>query len=187
MFKTIFDFLTSALFFELVLILLSKAIEVAIGTLRVILISKGYKRSGSILSFFEVFLWVFIASRVLMGITEAPIKGIVYSVGFAIGVYIGTLLENYLAFGKVLIHVICLKSSGPGILSMIRSAGYGVTSMDAQGKDSEKKMLMIFANRKGKDEIVKLIETHYPEAMIVINEVAVLKGGYISPRRRIAK
>ncbi|MCF7932071.1 MAG: DUF5698 domain-containing protein [Acholeplasmataceae bacterium] len=187
MWQTISNFFTAATFLELFLILLSKTIEVAIGTLRTILINKGYRRVGVILSFFEVLLWVFVASRVIMGITDAPIKGVIYSLGFAIGVYAGSLLENYLAFGKVLIHVICEKKHGPSITAMVRGQGFGVTTMDAHGKDSDKCILMIFANRKGKESIVKMIQESNPQAMIVANEVSVLKGGYITPWRRIGK
>ncbi|MBE0701257.1 MAG: DUF2179 domain-containing protein [Acholeplasmataceae bacterium] len=187
MWESIWGFLTSVPLWEIALILFSKTIEVSIGTTRVILINKGYKKQGAILSFFEVLLWVFIASRVIMGIAESPLKGIVYSLGFAVGVYIGSIIENYLAFGKVLIHVICSNETGIETTKTIRNAGYGVTSLDAHGKDSDKAILMIFANRKGKNELIRLIQAQNPAAMIVVNEVSVLKGGYITPWRKIAK
>jgi uncharacterized protein YebE (UPF0316 family) len=70
--EAIINFLTAAPPLELMLILVSKVTEVALGTLRQILINKGYRRQGTILSFFEIILWTFIASRVIMGIAEAP-------------------------------------------------------------------------------------------------------------------
>jgi uncharacterized protein YebE (UPF0316 family) len=187
MWNAIIEFLTAATLIELVLILLSKTIEVAVGTLRTILINKGYRRVGVVLSFFEVLLWVFVASRVIMGIADAPIKGVIYSLGFAVGVYAGSLLESKLAFGKVLIHVISDKADGQKLIAMIRQGGYGVTALDAHGKDSDKTVLMIFANRKGKETIVKMVQDSNPRAMIVLDEVSVLTGGYITPWKRIAK
>ena len=118
MFESIWNFLTSVPIWELALIFFSKIIEVAIGTMRIILISKGYKKPGSILAFFEVLLWIFVASTVIMGMTDAPLKGIIYALGFAIGVYIGSIIENKVAVGKILIHVISSKETSMDIISV---------------------------------------------------------------------
>ncbi|OHE38928.1 MAG: hypothetical protein A2013_00205 [Tenericutes bacterium GWE2_38_8] len=187
MWNSIWDFLTSVPLWELSLIFFSKIIEVTIGTMRVILISKGYRKPGTFLAIFEILLWVFIASRVIMGITETPMKGVVYSLGFAIGVYIGSLLENRVAVGKILIYVILNKESALSVCQALRASGNGVTSIDAHGKDDDRTVLMIFANRKNKPVIIKVVESMDPKALIVSNEVSILNGGYVSPWRRIAK
>jgi len=187
MLQTVIDFITAVPFWELLLILFSKIIEVTIGTMRVILITKGYRKPGTILAVFEILLWVFIASRVIMGITEYPMKGIVYSVGFAIGIYFGSMLETRLAVGKILIHVITSKTSSVEVMRVLRNAGHGVTSIDAQGKDSERVVMMIFANRKNKQTIIDLVDSLDLKAVIVSNEVSIVQGGYVSPWRRIGK
>ncbi|MBU1094628.1 MAG: DUF2179 domain-containing protein [Firmicutes bacterium] len=187
MWEAIFAFLTSVPLWQLALILFSKIIEVSIGTMRIILISKGYKKPGSILGFFEVLLWIFVASTVIDGIMEMPLKGIIYALGFAIGVYIGSMLENRLAVGKILIHVITNKKMSEEIMKVLRESGHGVTSLDAHGKDEDRIVLMIFTNRKNKENIIKLIEATSEKAVIVANEVSILQGGFVSPWRRIAK
>ncbi|MDO9629018.1 MAG: DUF5698 domain-containing protein [Acholeplasmataceae bacterium] len=187
MLESIWNFLTSVPLWELALIFFSKIIEVAIGTMRIILISKGYKKPGSILAFFEVLLWIFVASTVIMGMTNAPLKGIIYALGFAIGVYIGSIIENKVAVGKILIHVITSKESSVDIISVLRQSGHGVTSLDAHGKDSDRVVLMIFANRKNKQSIITLIESINSKAVIVANEVSIVSGGYVSPWRKLAK
>ncbi|PKK99161.1 MAG: hypothetical protein CVV57_03060 [Tenericutes bacterium HGW-Tenericutes-2] len=187
MFESIWNFLTSVPLWELALIFFSKIIEVAIGTMRIILISKGYKKPGSILAFFEVLLWIFVASTVIMGMTNAPLKGIIYALGFAIGVYIGSIIENKVAVGKILIHVISSKETSEDIIKVLRQSGHGVTSLDAHGKDSDRVVLMIFANRKNKQTIIDLIESINSKAVIVANEVSIVSGGYVSPWRKIAK
>ncbi|MDR1107253.1 MAG: DUF5698 domain-containing protein [Treponema sp.] len=178
-------FLTAAPPVELVLILISKIVEVSLGTLRTILINKGYRREGTILSFFEIILWTFVASRVIMGISDAPIKGIVYSIGFSLGIYSGSRIENFIGMGKVLIQTIISKENAEGMITLLRSRGYAVTTMEAKGRDSEKTVLMIFANRKGKEEIIRDIRTHDGTAMIITNDVSTLQGGTISsiPRK----
>lgn len=187
MLDAIWAFLTSVPLWELILIFSAKIVEVTIGTMRVILITKGYRKPGTILAIFEILLWVFIASRVIMGIVDYPMKGLVYSLGFAFGVYIGSLLETRLAVGKILIYVIVDIKSGQTITEVLRAAGHGVTTLDGHGKDSDRAVLMIFANRKSKDQIIELVESMNEKALIVSNEVSILQGGYVSPWRKIAK
>lgn len=187
MWNQITEFLTSVPLWEIALIFFAKIIEVTIGTMRMILISKGYRKPGTVLAIFEIFLWVFIASKVIMGISEAPMKGIIYSFGFAAGVYVGSLLENRVAVGKVLIHVIVDPKDGIEIMQVLRASGHGVTSLEAKGKDADKMVLMIFANRKNRNIIVEMVENMNPKALIVHNEVSIAQGGYVSPWRRIAK
>ena len=78
MITSLISILTAVPLWELLLIFSAKMIEVSLGTLRHILINKGYRKQGTILSFFEIMLWVFVASTVINGIAEAPIKGLIY-------------------------------------------------------------------------------------------------------------
>ena len=172
---------------ELILILVAKTIEVTIATLRMILISKGYRRQGTLLSFVEILLWTFIASRVIMGIAEAPIKGIVYSIGFSVGVYLGSRIEAMIAMGRVLIQAIVSKENSIPITENLRQKGYAVTTMEARGRDSEKTVLMIFANRKGKEEIIAGINMLDETAMIITHDISTLKGGTVAVARKLLK
>jgi len=172
---------------ELLLIFFSRIIEVSMGTLRIILISKGYRKQGVIISFFEVTIWVFVASRVITSLYEAPLKAIIYSLGFATGVYFGSKLENRLAFGKVLIQAITPMALGNVISIKLRDQGIAVTQIDAHGKDSDRAVLMIYTNRKGKDSIIEEIQKLDEHAMIVSNDVSTLQGGYISSWRKFVK
>lgn len=187
MWEIIVNFFTAVSFWELLLIFIAKIIEVTIGTMRIILISKGYRKQGTALAVVEILLWVFIASSVIQGVTEAPIKGIVYSVGFALGVYVGSFIENRVAVGKILIQAISDKTGADIIMRVLRSNGHGVTSVDAHGKDTDRTVLMIFANRKNKQTILGLIKDTEPKALVVANEVSIVQGGYVSPWRKLAK
>lgn len=187
MLEVLKEFFTSTTLAELLLIMVLKAIEVSMGTLRHILVNKGYRKQGASIAFFEIILWVFIASRVITGFGEAPIKGIFYSGGYAMGVFMGSMIENKLAFGKILIQTITGEDKAVLIANALRSQGYGVTTVPAMGKDDKRVLLMIFANRKGKELIINNIYQIDHEAMIVTNEVSTLQGGYVSTMNKIAK
>lgn len=175
-------FFSGVTWWELLLIFSARVIEVSIGTLRIILISKGYRKVGVIFAFFEVLIWVFVASRVIGGISEAPLKGIIYSLGFASGVFVGSKLEAKLAFGRVLIQTITSIEIGSVMSTSLRSQGIGVTTIKAEGKDKEKTVLMIYANRKGKEDIINKIKAIDEHAMIISNDVTTLEGGYINAK-----
>ncbi|QWB95577.1 DUF2179 domain-containing protein [Mycoplasmatota bacterium] len=181
------DFFTDVSFWELLFIFFAKIIEVSIGTIRLIMVTKGYKKIGSGLAFIEVLLWVFVASVVIQGVTETPIKGVIYSIGFAVGVYIGSMIENRLAVGKVEIHVISSKPNGLKIVKALRDKGYGVTALDAYGKDDARTLLLIYANRKNKEKLFKLVTDVDEKALIVAQEVSLIQNGHVIPARRIAK
>ena len=178
---------TAATLVELLFIFFARVIEVSIGTLRIILVNKGYRKLGVILAFFEVLIWVFVASRVISGITEAPLKGIVYSLGFATGVFVGSKLEAKLAFGRVLVQAITEVDTGIVVANALRASGYGVTTVEASGKDRPKSVLMIYANRKNKEDIAKKIKEIDEHAMIIINDITTLQGGYVTPYRGFVK
>ncbi len=187
MWENIWNFITSVPLWEVALIFFAKVIEVAISTLRIIYINKGYRKLGSILSLVEIFLWIFIASRVIIGVQETPMKGIIYGLGFAAGVYLGSILESYLAVGKIYIQAIIMREEASKVVNELRDAGYGVTVVSAQGKIKSRKVLMIFASRKNKDKIIDLICKLDDDALITANEVSMVKGGYASSFRKLAK
>lgn len=187
MIDRLIEILTITSFLELFLIFFAKIIEVSIGTLRIILINKGYRRIGVILALIEIILWVFIASRVINGIQESPMKGIMYSLGFAVGVYVGSKLEEKIAFGKVLIQTITSVASGKEIADYLRKEGYGVTIIDGRGKDETRSVLMLYSNRRGSNEVIEKIQKINPKAMVIINDVSTLSGGFISPMKSLLK
>lgn len=54
-------------------ILLLKIVEVSIGTMRIVLITRGERIYGALLGFIEVILWVTIISTVLKNVTDDPL------------------------------------------------------------------------------------------------------------------
>lgn len=160
-------------------IFLAKIIEVSIGTLRSILVVKGYRKVAVLLALVEISIWVFVASRVITGLAESPYKGIAYALGFATGVFCGSILEEKLAFGKILIQIITSEEKGEIICDTLRGKGLGVTTMNAEGKDVQRKVLMVYTNRRGNKDIIKEILTVDPSAMIVRNDISSLTGGHM--------
>ncbi len=181
------SFFTATPLWECLLIFVAKVVEVSMGTIRQILINKGFRREGTILAFFEIILWVAIVSRVIVGLAEAPFKAVFYCLGFAVGVNVGSRIEQYLAFGRIQIQVIACENSGLLIADKLRELRFGVTTMKAEGRTQPRTILMILANRKGKEIVIRTIREIDPQALIISNDVVLSHGGFYPIGRHIAK
>lgn len=172
---------------ELLIIIIFKMIEVSIGTIRSILVHKGYRQVGTILAFIEILLWVFIASRVITGLAEDPLKGVAYSLGYAAGVYLGSLLEQKLAFGMRNIQVITNENEAPIVSELLRENGYGVTVLDGEGRNEKRKIMTIYSTRQGAKKVTELVESVAEDALVIVSDIISLKGGYYTKRRNLFK
>ncbi len=181
------NILTITPWWELLLILGFKIIEVTIATLRMIFINKGYRKLGVISAVVEIILWLILASTVINGLGESPMKGVSYGLGFAIGVYFGSVIEEKLAFGKVLIQTIVPTKSGEFVALALRDSSFGVTELKGKGREQDRVVLMILANRRDVSLAVKIIKEIEPDAMIVSNETVNLSGGFTQNIRHLFK
>ncbi|NLN51076.1 MAG: DUF2179 domain-containing protein [Acholeplasmataceae bacterium] len=181
------DFFTSTPAWELLLIFFAKIVEVSFATLRIILINKGNRKVGFFLALVEIFLWVFIASNVITDLKSSPIKAVMYGLGFSVGVYLGSLIEEKLAFGRVLVQAIVPKEIGLLIANTLRETGFGVTSIDGEGREKKRSVLLLFINRKDEKTAVKIIKSIDDNAMIISHESTTLSGGFTNRIRQMFK
>lgn len=87
----------------------------------------------------------------------------------------------------LLVQTITTEKKGVEIANALREKGYGVTTVDAKGKVDSRKILMVYANRRGSQEIVEQVMLIDPTAMIVTNDVGTLSGGYIRIKKSLLK
>jgi uncharacterized protein YebE (UPF0316 family) len=147
-------------------------------TVRTVLIMRGEKLYGSIIGFFEVTIWLYVISAVLVGISTDPARMVAYALGFSCGNYIGSILEEKLALGILTINAITAVGDGQKLADILRGNHIGVTMMDAEGINDVKKMLIIHAKRKMKKQIIKVIENSGINAVVSINDTKTVYGGY---------
>jgi len=159
------------------LVFLAKTIEVTLATVRMVLITKGIKIMGSIIGFFEILIWLAVASNVIDSIKEDPVKGIFYAIGFSAGCYLGTIVEDKIAIGKILITVVLSGEKGCKLLKSLRGRGLGVTEIDGKGLNDPKKILYIVCQRKDFHKIKRLILEVDPFAMVFSSEMKSVHGG----------
>jgi len=81
-----------------VLIFFARVLDVSIGTMRIVFLSRGMRLMAPVFGFFEVLIWLIAISRI-MGNLTSWVNYVAYASGFAAGNYVGMYLENRLAMG----------------------------------------------------------------------------------------
>ncbi len=155
-----------------------KIFEVSLMTIRTVLMTKGEKLYATLLGFVEISIWIYLVGTVLTGIEDDPLRMLAYALGFAIGIFAGSTLEEILGVGLVTIHVIANVSDGMLIAMKLREHGAAVTNLKGEGRDAGKSVLMIHIKRRKKSEILELIRETNPNVFINIYDVKNLTGGY---------
>lgn len=159
-------------------ILIVKVFEVSLATLRIVLITKGEKVKGAFIGFFEIIIWVALAATVLTNIAEDPLKVLFYALGFALGNYTGSSLENYLAIGTTNIEAIVPKEYGKAISVSLRELGFAVTAVEAYGMNNKREILYLHVPRKKVKDTVELVKSYQNDVVITINDIKPIYGGY---------
>ena len=159
-------------------ILVAKIVEVSLSTIRIVLITKGERAIGAFIGFFEVLLWVFIASSVIKDIASDPLKDIIYALGFGIGNYVGSLLEEKIGLGLSEVQVIVKEEHGYELAEALREKDLGVTLIPGEGKNHSRYLLLMFVPRKRVQSVIKQIRQIQENAVITVSETKPIYGGY---------
>lgn len=161
------------------IIFICKVIEIALGTLRLIVVANGKKMLGAILQGFVALVWVLVTGVVVVDVTKDPLKILFFALGSFAGSYLGSYLEEKMALGNNMLTTIVDKNNGDNIASNLRKEGFAVTVSDAQGKDKERNILMIVVPRKKIKYVVNIIKKIDKSAMIVSETASPIRGGYL--------
>jgi uncharacterized protein YebE (UPF0316 family) len=159
-------------------IILFKIVEVSISTVRIVLITKGERKIGAFIAFFEVSLWVILVSTVLNNIAEDPLKIIAYALGFSIGNFLGSVLEERIGIGMSEMTVIVREEHGLPLATQLREKGYAVTLIHGEGKNHPRFVLMMYVPRKKVKGCVDLIKATQENAVITVSDKKPIYGGF---------
>lgn len=157
------------------LIFLARVIDVTMGTVRVIFVSRGLKYLAPIVGFFEILIWLLAIGQIMQNLSN-PMCYIAYAGGFALGNYVGIVIADKLSLGVVLIRVVTAKDALP-LVEQLKEQNYGVTSVDGHGTSGEVKVVFTVVKRREVPNIVELIKTFNPHAFYSIEEVGFVEKG----------
>lgn len=152
------------LLFSALSIFFLRIADVSIGTLRIGFLVRGRPLVAGILSFIESLVWLAAAAQVLANL-DSPVKFIAYAGGYATGTMLGVNIERWIAVGDVIMRIVAPVAS-PSTAPALRSAGYVVTEMNAEGRDGHVRVIFSVLPRRKLAAVLKLVESVNPQAFV---------------------
>lgn len=166
------------------LIFCARVTDVSIGTVRVIFISRGMKYLAPIVGFFEIIIWLLAIGQIMKNLSN-PACYIAYAGGFAVGNFVGIWIAEKLSLGVVLVRIVT-KKDAVQLVDSLKSADFGVTSVDGHGIAGQVKVVFTIVPRREVNEVVGLVKKFNPKAFYSIEEIWFVEQGIFRPKKPCA-
>ncbi|MBD3216149.1 MAG: DUF2179 domain-containing protein [Candidatus Lokiarchaeota archaeon] len=166
-----------------ILIFAARVSDVSIGTMRIIFISQGNRKLAPLAGFFEVTIWLLAMGQIFNNLTN-PIYYIAYASGFAMGNYVGLVIEQKLSLGLLSLYLI-IKDDPQYLVKELKTQGYGLTTLTAEGMKGNVKLLVMIIKRKDLNEVYNLIKSSHPDAFMSVQNVQSVKGAFLGPKQKV--
>jgi uncharacterized protein YebE (UPF0316 family) len=106
-----------------------------------------------------------------------------FALGFAMGTYVGLVIEEKLSIGMVILRIVTTDESNEEIVSFMQSENYGITTLDATGSRGSVKMILSLVNRTDVSRITQHIQATNPHAFFSIEDVRYVNQGVFRPKK----
>ncbi|MDX9976211.1 MAG: DUF5698 domain-containing protein [FCB group bacterium] len=163
---------------ELFFLFFARTADMCLGTLRNILAVRGYRFPAAAVAFVEVIIYL-LALGLMLGDTWNPVRMVVFSAGYAFGVFLGTVVDDRLALGQRLMQVVLNASDAPLVKEL--RAEWPVTTWQAEGHEGGKLILHVLVPRRASARLAARIRKSAPTAFIVQLEPRGFAGGLLPP------
>lgn len=161
-----------------VLICLARIVDVAIGTLRIIFVSKGMRFLAPVLGFFEVIIWLLAIGQIMQNLTNM-VNYVAYGCGFALGNFVGMYLESKLSLGFVLLRVITRRSATE-LIAYLRGCSHRFTIVAADSDEGAVDIIYMPLRRKDVRDIITNIKRYNPKAFYTLEDARYVSGNVSS-------
>lgn len=152
-----------------VFIFFARILDVSIGTLRIMFVSKGFRGKATILGFFEVLIWIIIVAQIFQNL-DNWMNYVAFAGGFAAGNYVGMLIEEKMKMGTQIFRIITNKESSI-LFEKLKESGFRATAIDGEGTTGPVKVIFTVAKRKRWKELAELISLYAPESFYSVEDV----------------
>lgn len=178
-----FDFLDVYPWLLPFMIFFGRILDVSLGTLRIIFVSKGEKYLAPIIGFFEVFIWIVIISQILTRANDL-VAYLSYAAGYASGNYIGILLEQRIAYGIVLCRIYTQKD-GMELVRILNKINFGATMTRGTGSTKEVDIIETVIDRKEMKTLESTLTKFDQNIFYVVEDVRTKQNGIFPKRKNI--
>lgn len=160
-------------------IFFARIVDVSLGTIRIIYISKGIKHIVPILGFVEILIWITAISQIMQNATNV-LYYVAYAGGFAMGNYVGMHIEQKLAVGIVAVRIVTKKDATP-LTEFLKSEKYGYTVASAKGISGNVRIVYSIIRRVDLPRLTQTIRRFNPNAFISVEDVMAVSHAEMPP------
>ena len=157
------------------LIFVARVIDVSMNTVRIIMISKGRRKLVPFIGFIEILIWLLAFRQVILNLSNFMCY-VGFAGGFAVGSYVGILIEERLAIGYEVLRVIT-KTGAEQLIEALKKSNFGVTVLDARGSTGKVNVIFTIAKRKDMPNALALIKKFNPRAFYSIEDIRSVQAG----------
>ena len=151
------------------LIFLARITDVSINTIRIIYVLGGRRFTATMLGFFESFIWL-MAIRQIFEHLDNWICYIAYPAGFASGIFIGMIIEERIAYGKVIVRIITRKEVLE-LINYLNTKKFRYTHVNAEGPDGHENLVFTVLERESLEELLYKLKDILPTAFYTVEKV----------------
>jgi uncharacterized protein YebE (UPF0316 family) len=157
------------------LVFVSELCVVTLSTLRTIAVARGMKYLAPLLGVFEVSIWLFAIGQVMKNL-DSPLCAAGFAAGFALGNFLGMVIEEKLAIGNLVIRVISRKDVGE-LVAALKAAAYGVTRIEGEGVTGPVQMVFTVIKRKQLPGVVAILKRFDPKVFYSVDDIQSAEAG----------
>ena len=150
-------------------IFFARILDVSIGTIRIMFVSKGYRGKATLLGFVEVLIWIIIVAQIFTNL-DNWLNYIAFAGGFATGNYVGMYIEEKMKMG-IQIYRIIVNQENSGLAEELMKRDFRVTVVPGEGKYGPVKVLFTVAKRKRWQELSDVVNELAPNAFYSVEDV----------------
>ena len=151
------------------LIFLARIMDVSINTIRIIYVLGGRRLTATVLGFFESFIWL-MAIRQIFEHLDNWVCYVAYPGGFAMGILVGMMIEERIAYGKVIVRIITRKDVD-ALLVYLNKNQFRFTRVSAEGPDGEEHLVFTVLQRESLEDLLMTMKEILPTAFYTVEKV----------------
>lgn len=157
------------------MIFFARVMDQSVGTMRIIFVSKGKKVLAAALGFLEALIWIIVISQVIQNLDNF-LCYLAYAGGFAVGNYVGIIIEEKLAMGVCLLRVMTRKNSVQ-LQESLKEQGYGFVNLSSDDIDGHENVIFVIVRRKEIPFVVGIIKKFNENAFFSIEDLRSVNEG----------
>lgn len=157
----------------------AKVIEIGISSIKTTCMVKGERKLATALAFIECLIWGFVVSSVITSLSNNVWLLLSYCIGYATGLFVGSVIESKIALGTSTISMIVGDEYLAKVEEHLKNHNQGYSVFDGRGSKGPVHRVEVTLPRKDvKGAIKKIREICDNNVFLVSSEVSRFTGGY---------